>query len=246
MAKYEIKALKAAALGAWPAIVERVGGISDDHLANRHGPCPRCGGNTRFRVFEDFDRTGGAVCSHCGKFGDGIALVQWATGQSFLQTVESIGDFLGVAPAGKTARGGSTKPIKTAKKSTKEPKKETTKVKEPDEAPKTGQDETKADPMRNIQWIAWNHPLVAFWCFRKGLAVESLPAGSRLCTYRKRYTCLAVPARSIGGEVCAWLIYEIGGGRLPHFEKGSKEVAEWLKVKIVKARLEGLRGYSED
>lgn len=230
MAKYEIMALKAAARGAWSAIADRVGGIGDDYLTTQHGPCPKCGGRDRWRVFGDFDATGGAVCNQCGKLGDGIALVQWATGKTFLEAVEAIGDFLGMQPAGKSKSGKSA-----AKGSAPEPAKRAAvepKANEPQSAVKD-----LRDPMRNVEFIPWNPHLVAFWCAKKKLKPSALPPSAKMCRYRKRYTCLAVPAfTGRGDEVEAWLLYEIGGGKLPHFVKGSKEPAEWLKVKLLKAK----------
>jgi len=235
VAKYEIMALKAAARGAWSAIADRVGGISDDYITTQHGPCPKCGGNDRWRVFGDFDATGGAICNQCGKMGDGIALIQWATGKTFLETVESIGDFLGMQPA-----GAKTKPGKTAAKT------DAPRMKPATVEPKPAENESPAaesrqgelrDPLRNVEFIEWNPGLVAFWCLKKKLRPEALPSSARMARYRKRYTCLAIPAFSGNGdEVEAWLLYEIGGGKLPHFVKGSKEVAEWLKVKLLKAK----------
>lgn len=236
MAKYEITALKAAARGAWSAIADCVGGIGNDYLSTQHGPCPKCGGRDRWRVFPDFDSTGGAVCNQCGRLGDGIALVQWATGKTFLETVEAIGDFLGMQPTGKKSK--AAKPASRG-----DGPKPATKANEPKPAKEAEADATESrpaearDPLRNIEFIPWNPHLVAFWCVKKKLKPSALPPSARLCRYRKRYTCLAVPAFSgQGDEIEAWLIYEIGGGKLPHFVKGSKEPAEWLKVKLLKAK----------
>lgn len=103
MSRYDIKEIKAAATGHWPAIINRVGGIDDDYLSSTHGPCPRCGGKDRWRTFDDFAQTGGAVCTQCGKFGDGIAVVQWYQGIGFPAALDKVGDFLGVTPAKKPA-----------------------------------------------------------------------------------------------------------------------------------------------
>ena len=99
MAKFDLEAIKGRAAGQWPAIVSRVAGISDDYLTTQHGPCPKCGGTKPWRVFNDFAETGGAVCNHCGKFGDGLALIQWALDCSFPVALQKVGEFLGVEPA---------------------------------------------------------------------------------------------------------------------------------------------------
>ena len=58
MAKYSVSDIKTAAHGSWSAVIERVAGIGDDYLTEDHGPCPKCGGSDRWRVFGDFDFTG--------------------------------------------------------------------------------------------------------------------------------------------------------------------------------------------
>jgi phage/plasmid primase-like uncharacterized protein len=60
-----------------------------------HVPCPVHGGTDGFRMFEDGAETGGGVCNTCGVFGDGIKLLQWANGWTFLETVREIGAWLG-------------------------------------------------------------------------------------------------------------------------------------------------------
>lgn len=99
MASFELEEVKHRATGHWAAIANRVAGIGDDFLTTRHGPCPKCGGNDRWRVFGDFAETGGAICNQCGKFGDGISLVQWYTGSSFPDVLRRVGTFLGVEPS---------------------------------------------------------------------------------------------------------------------------------------------------
>lgn len=88
--------LKAAAAGRWRDVARQLG-IPDVLLTGQHGPCPKCGGVDRWRVFDDFDRTGGAYCNQCGaKIGDGLALVRWWTGCDFQTAVGRVADILGV------------------------------------------------------------------------------------------------------------------------------------------------------
>lgn len=43
-----------------------------------HVPCPVHGGKDGFRVFNDFQATGGGVCNTCGSFPGGVKLLAWA------------------------------------------------------------------------------------------------------------------------------------------------------------------------
>ena len=221
MAKYSVSDIKAAAHGSWAAVVERVAGIGDDYLTTDHGPCPKCGGSDRWRVFGDFELTGGGVCNQCGKFGDGIAMIQWFTGQGFLPTVEAIGDFLGISPTEPKRSAESEPAEKAARVMTRK-------------APE-GPGRQKADPLRNVEWTGINILLVGLWCGLKGIRVTELPKGYRMCRYRKRFVCIAIPAEASPGVLDSWLLYEIGGKLLPVFGKSSKEPKEWVKVKLLKA-----------
>ena len=42
-----------------------------------HVPCPVHGGKDGFRVFNDFQESGGGVCNTCGKFHSGVQLLAW-------------------------------------------------------------------------------------------------------------------------------------------------------------------------
>jgi len=97
--RYDLADVKAAADGHWAAIINRLAGIDDDYLTCTHGSCPKCGGNDRWRVFDDFSETGGAICNQCGKFGDGLALLKWYLGIGFPEVVAKVAEFLGVPPA---------------------------------------------------------------------------------------------------------------------------------------------------
>jgi putative DNA primase/helicase len=61
------------ARGRWHGILTELG-VSPKLLANRHGPCPLCGGNDRFR-FDNREGRGTWICNHCGA-GDGTELVK--------------------------------------------------------------------------------------------------------------------------------------------------------------------------
>jgi putative DNA primase/helicase len=70
------------ASGRWPYILDDLSsGMLSDAIAswqkhpNHHVDCPICGGSDKFRLFKDFSETGGGVCSHCGTFKRGVALL---------------------------------------------------------------------------------------------------------------------------------------------------------------------------
>ncbi|WP_329502698.1 DUF927 domain-containing protein [Klebsiella aerogenes] len=61
--------VRSKANGYWPSILERLAIPTN----RSEGPCPACGGNTRYR-FDDKDNRGTYFCSHCGA-GTGLDLV---------------------------------------------------------------------------------------------------------------------------------------------------------------------------
>jgi putative DNA primase/helicase len=68
------------AKGKWHHILLEFG-IEPQHLINKHGPCPACGGNDRFR-WDNKEGTGSYICGQCGS-GDGFKLIEMVTGQGF-------------------------------------------------------------------------------------------------------------------------------------------------------------------
>jgi predicted kinase len=109
-----------AARGRWREILLSVcRGLSPESLNGSHEKsCPKCGGNTRFRAFDDFDETGGLYCSHChaAKNGDGFAAVQWWQNCDFSQALQIVADFLKLAPSNlagspRPADSGSRNPL---------------------------------------------------------------------------------------------------------------------------------------
>lgn len=85
------------AVGRWPGILQTLG-VDAQHLRNRHGPCPVCGGKDRFR-FDDKDGRGTWFCSQCGS-GDGFALLHKLHGWDFRKAAQEIDSILGTVPAG--------------------------------------------------------------------------------------------------------------------------------------------------
>ena len=64
-----INDVRVKATGHWQPIFERLGIPTN----RSEGPCPACGGSTRYR-FDDKDGRGTYFCSHCGA-GTGLDLV---------------------------------------------------------------------------------------------------------------------------------------------------------------------------
>lgn len=95
----EAKEVKQMADGRWGSIVARLA-PQLEHAIERlphHVPCPVHGGVDGFRLFRDFDETGGGICNTCGARSDGYSLLMWANGWDFKTTHEAIqGVLLGV------------------------------------------------------------------------------------------------------------------------------------------------------
>jgi putative DNA primase/helicase len=89
--------LKQKAAGQWAPIVSNCAPQLTRAIekTGRHVPCPIHGGKDGFRVFKDFNETGGGVCNTCGEFADGLALLQWANGSSFKAALEAVNECLG-------------------------------------------------------------------------------------------------------------------------------------------------------
>jgi putative DNA primase/helicase len=83
--------VKAIAHGHWRNLLPALG-VDAKFLVNRHGPCPICGGDDRFR----FDDTGngGWICNQCGA-GDGFSLTAKVTGLPFAHLADKVRNLLG-------------------------------------------------------------------------------------------------------------------------------------------------------
>lgn len=80
------------ARGHWKEILPEMG-IESRYLTRKHGPCPICGGNDRFR-WDNRNDEGTYVCTQCGS-GDGFTLLERITGQSFKQLADKVEQMLG-------------------------------------------------------------------------------------------------------------------------------------------------------
>ncbi len=68
------------ARGKWRGLLLSLG-MPEECLTNKHGPCPVCGGQDRFR-FDDKEGRGTFFCSQCNP-GDGMRLAQLFTKRTF-------------------------------------------------------------------------------------------------------------------------------------------------------------------
>jgi len=109
----EAKELKQLAAGRWESIIARLApqlGQAIDRLPH-HVPCPVHEGTDGFRLFKDFNDTGGGVCNTCGIKHDGYSLLMWVNGWDFKTTHEALQDVLLVGGGNITLPPVATKPV---------------------------------------------------------------------------------------------------------------------------------------
>ena len=225
--RIDAAALKQAATGKWPDILQRFGGIPAESLDGRHCACPKCGGTDRFRMIDP--ERGAVFCNQCFNKdnGDGLAALQWAKGCDFPTALRAVAEHLGMGDQtnGHTAGNGKVN------------------GKKPD------------DLRAKVEWSTPKPPaaLLAEWCESKPPIKAEAPTayGVEPCTWPKRNgaACLAFTGRSIEGDEArpaALLLYRADGqeflateklsARKTHLLGGSKE--SWLWP----GSLAGLRG----
>lgn len=91
-----ISKLKQKAKGRWEYIVSSIAPSTLNAINSKcsHVPCPVHGGQDGYRVYRDFNETGGSVCNTCGNFSDGFATLEFATGLSISEIIVQIRDLL--------------------------------------------------------------------------------------------------------------------------------------------------------
>lgn len=83
--------------GRWRSILPALG-VDAKFLTNAQGPCPVCGGKTRFR-FDDQEGRGTSFCQHCPKPSrSGFQLLQDFRGWSFVEAKTEVLKIVGMAP----------------------------------------------------------------------------------------------------------------------------------------------------
>lgn len=201
---YDLKDVKVKAAGYWPAILNRVGGVDDDFLTTSHGPCPKCGGTDRWRVFDDFADSGGAICNQCGRgqggkgMGDGIQVMQWLLGVGFPDAIQKVGNFLGVQPAKK----------KEAKK--------------------------RRDPAEDIEVMQTQELVLRQFCKAKSLSPKAIERlGGVQARYKKHIVFVFPVMGEDDSDPVGFSLYDAYGGNLPVWNDKTKNY-NWVKVKTIK------------
>jgi len=97
----KIQKIKQQAEGVWGMIASILAPSLSEAMehAGRHVPCPVHGGHDGFRLFRDFNQTGGGICNSCGSFADGVALIAWVNDAPIKEVINGIDEALnGVSP----------------------------------------------------------------------------------------------------------------------------------------------------
>ena len=79
------------AVGKWPFVLQHFG-VDEAFLRNRHGPCPMCGGEDRWR-WDNKEGKGTFFCNQCGS-GDGFTLLMNLKGWSFKEAADKVREIL--------------------------------------------------------------------------------------------------------------------------------------------------------
>lgn len=101
MSYYKADKVREAASGNWPHIISMLAPQADEALKKpgKHVRCPVHVGKDGdgFRIFpKDFLQSGGGICNTCGPRHDGFELLMWLNDWDFKQTLEAVGELLGV------------------------------------------------------------------------------------------------------------------------------------------------------
>ncbi|MFY9292705.1 MAG: toprim domain-containing protein [Methylorubrum rhodinum] len=80
--------LRDRAQGRWASLLPMIGVDARFLTGRKNGPCPMCGGKTRFR-FDDKEGRGTWICNNCGA-GDGPALAMKVLGIGFRELAERL------------------------------------------------------------------------------------------------------------------------------------------------------------
>ena len=91
------EAVKLAASGQWPMILQDLAKLDDKQVSKKSkstgAPCPLCGGTDRYS-FKDA-RNGDWACRGCGKGGDGFSLLMQVNGWEFKTAVDRVDEYFG-------------------------------------------------------------------------------------------------------------------------------------------------------
>ncbi len=102
---YDLDEVLSNARGYWDGILDLLAGkelataLSNVKKGSKaHTSCPVHGGKNGdgFRLFPNYNITGGGVCNTCGAKKTGIALLMWVNGWTFFETLEAVAKELGM------------------------------------------------------------------------------------------------------------------------------------------------------
>lgn len=85
--------IKRQASGRWAAIMAAF--VPNFPNTPNHGACPIHGGKDGFRLFPNFETTGGSVCATCGAFPSGFKLLMHLNSWTFAEAAKAVDSFLG-------------------------------------------------------------------------------------------------------------------------------------------------------
>lgn len=88
----------------WPQALVRLG-VPESLLGKKQGPCPKCGGKTRFRFTNKYNK-GDWICNHCGH-GDGVGLAAIATHRAPEDVLRDLRAMSNIAASPEKARAAS-------------------------------------------------------------------------------------------------------------------------------------------
>jgi len=88
--------LKAQARGNWAFIFQDLAPELGPAMEARghHVACPVHGGTDGFRLFKDYNETGGGICNTCGPFSNGFAMLEFVKGYQFRDAVREVAQWL--------------------------------------------------------------------------------------------------------------------------------------------------------
>lgn len=102
---YNFDQVREAAAGQWHDILSALSGLDEalKHGHRKHVACPHHeskhkGVRDGFRLFDDYQETGGGICSTCGGFSDGFKLLAWDQGWDVKDTFGHVAEYLRVPP----------------------------------------------------------------------------------------------------------------------------------------------------
>lgn len=84
---------RADATGRWFDIFRRLG--IEINETGKHGPCPNCQGQDRFRIDKTFVERGSYYCSGCGPGGSGFDLIMKVMNITITEAMEAVAEIVG-------------------------------------------------------------------------------------------------------------------------------------------------------